>query len=282
MWFQWEQIVQRDFPGATSVAGAIVVSPLNFLHHVAANVMDAPSHFVEFIVPDFPLEYPSRLLATIMLLSFTAAVVVAILRRPWEFMRVCRAAIQRDSLKRNMVPIVFVSFALAFSLAPPIVVFPRDHYMLVLIGFSYLLGAAVIWRFGSKNYTTWALVLPQTWMFLVFSGLAVLGVANQLADPAPLVSTVRAIDAEGETLNFIGVPSELGIYTKHLHPVAVEAELGETFTEYLDRNRIEAVLVTDQLRFGPWGQLDGIDEFLQNPAEQGFKPATTDSSVYVR
>jgi hypothetical protein len=281
-WFQWGQIVQRDFPGATSVAGAIVASPLNFLHHVAANTMDAPSLFVEFVAPDFPLEDPARLLATIMLLAFTAAVVVAILRRPREVARVCSAAIQRDSLRRNRVTIIFVSFALVFSLAPPVVIFPRDHYMLVLIGFSFLLGAAVIWRFGSLNFMTWALVLPQTLMFLAFSGLTVLGVANRSTDPATLVSTVRAIDAEGETLNFMGVPSELGIFTKQLNPVVVEPELRETFAEYLERNHIRAVLVTDQLRFGPWGQLDGIGEFLQNPAGQGFTPAAKGSPVYVR
>ena len=279
-WFQWQQVLQRDFPGASSVQEAVLTSPANVARHVASNLADTPRRFVEFALPDFPLANPARLLATVMLIAFIAAVIVALALGSRALVAGLRRGVSRESLRRHSVAITFVALVGAFSLAPLLVIFPRDHYMLILIGFALWLGALIIWRLGGAGFQIWALQVPQTAMFVLFAVLTILAVGNRMSQPPVLLASVAAVKAEGESLNFLAEGPDLTIYSDKLNPVRAEPLPDENFIDYLRRNDITAVLVMPELRFGPLANLPGLEDFMKDPTRAGFRPIVPDSLLF--
>jgi len=280
-WYQWDQVMQRDFPGATGVTQAFTTSPGLFFKHIFGNIAETPADFIAFLLPDFPFEHPARLLATIMLLALAAAVVYILLARPRDSARAVRRITSFTYLRAHVVPLAFLALNLVFLFAAVIVIYPREHYLLGLVGLAFLLVGALIAKLGSPPARYWTVVLPQTVLFTMFALLTVLAISGRVSNPPAFASTVRSLTLQDGIRNYLAIPSELANYTDRLVPVNPQPLPTETFQDFLARNNIGAVLATDRLRIGPWSQLKGLDEFIKDPQSAGFKPVVPNSLVFI-
>ncbi len=281
-WFQWQQVMQRDFPGAESITGALAASPGPFLHHVLLNIVEAPGMLIDFLLPDLPLQHPARLLATVMLLALAAAVAYAVLARPRETARRLLDLGTRDRLRQRAAPLCFLALLLLFSLAPIAVIYPRDHYLLIAAGFAFLGGGIIVARLSPPRARLWTVVAPQTALFALFAGLTLMASAVRISDPPILAQTVRALDSIGQARSLLAVPSDLAAFTPLLVPTPAGPVPGEDFAAFLDDNHVDAVLVTDRLRAGAWSTLPGFEEFLREPESAGFHALIPGSPLFVR
>jgi hypothetical protein len=161
------------------------------------------------------------------------------------------------------------------------VIYPREHYLLGLVGLAFLLVGALIAKLGSPPARYWTVVLPQTVLFTMFALLTVLAISGRVSNPPAFASTVRSLTLQDGIRNYLAIPSELANYTDRLVPVNPQPLPTETFQDFLARNNIGAVLATDRLRIGPWSQLKGLDEFIKDPQSAGFKPVVPNSLVFI-
>lgn len=281
-WFQWEQVIDRDFPGAESITGALTAAPGLFGRHALLNVVETPRMLLDFLLPDLPLQHPARLLATVMLVALAVAVAYAVLARPRQTARRTRALGTRTRLGQHAAPLCFLAIVLLFSLAPIAAIYPREHYLLVLAGFAFLVGGILVAKLSTPPSRLWTVVAPQTALFALFTGLTLMAITVRVSDPPILAQTVRALDSTGQSRTLLAVPSELAAFTPLLVPTTIDPLTGETFTAFLDRGRIDAVLVTDRLRVGGWSGLPGFEESLREPASVGFRALIPGSLLYVR
>ncbi len=282
-WLDAAEIVGRSFPGVESVGQALLSNPSVFIAHLFSNIADFPTSLFHQVMGG-PAITP--LMVVILLVSM----LVSIGMQPRVAFYRLRGKVRRYwSGRKRIENIVFVIIGILFLAAvmiPILVIFPRDHYLIVPAGLLILTVLVIQSQFGSPKITAVSPFAISFLLFVLLTGQVIQQTIGRMAYPASTARTMSLMrDADTDwkvfssgwglnQLNTFVDRAEI-IYPEELAP-------GQDLEEFLTQAGVNAVWMTgDLVSFDP-SQLPGLDVFLRNPENFGFKPIHPYSSFYVR
>ena len=282
-WLDAAEIVGRSFPGVESVGQALLNNPSVFVSHLFSNIAGFPTYLFHQV-----LGGPT--ITSLMVFVLLVSMLVSVGMQPRLAFSRLRGKVRRywGGLKKieNIVFVIVGILFLAAVMIPILVIYPRDHYLIVPAGLLILAVLVIQSQFGSTKITA---VLPFAISFLLFvllTGLVIQHTIGRMSYPAHTaraMSLMRDADTDWKVFS-----SGYGLY--QLNTFVDRAEIiypeelapGQDLQEFFAQAGINAVWMTgDLVNFDP-SQLPGLDVFLQNPEKFGFTPIHPYSSFYVR
>jgi hypothetical protein len=276
-WLQAGTITARAFPGASSLGEAAMANPGALLGHIVANIQSAPRVLSRTVL------LGSGLLPLAALGALVAGALLAVVADP---RRSCARAREVGPVlvgRRYRLPLVVLALLTVALMIPPLVVYPREHYLLVPAGAFVVALAAVQRHLGTQRFTA---LIPLALVVVIYATFGVQGVrqvVKRVAYPAPFAATaVRMIDA-GTPWRLLAYEPGIDVYVPNVTLVADEPlQPGETFLEYLVRNEIDAVFANGSDAFAPWGSAEGLSDFMGDPSRYGFERPFTGSRLWLK
>ncbi len=282
-WLDWVAIVDRSFPGATSVRETLFVDPLAVLSHVVANLTDAPMALFRDALGVSSESLSGSSVGVLMLMSLLAGLALSLGVSPRS--TVARLRVVTQTLKSHRyLPAWVVLGTLIISIALPVaIVYPRAHYLVIPAGLLVIGIVAVQQWIGSSRFTLAVPVAITVALFSLFALQDVRLAIARAAFPAPLAVTATRLDEADADWRLLAVDRGLATFVPGLTEVEGDTPRpGEDFPAYLDRNRINAVLINDRFMNAVWSRTPGFALFTADPTAAGFAPVSPGSSVWVR
>ena len=278
-WIDSANIAARYFGDASSVLGALMVNPGAVLVHFLKNIVTGPIYFIGSVLPiwwrepgatrtDFVLVF--IFLAVFLVLSLIALVSVRH-SRP-------------EGMARKLVSsgrFWLTSVVVLVALIPVVLIYPRIHYFGVTIGAALVGLAVIVDRYGKSPRDSVVLFTTAAGVLLVVCVTGVVGAAESLVSPPPLLTSVQALRLADP--NPVLLTGDLGLqaYILGLSEVSADEATADNFGALITENKITTVLLNDRLRSSSLSTLPGFQEFLQDPSKFGFRPVAVGSEILV-
>ncbi len=263
-WLDWKRIIQENFGQAEGLGQVIIADPVLFLKHITTNVVEIPSTLIHLLLgPGNIMEWKRLVRPETLCLVLMVAYVVY--RWRGSLLRI------KTNMANQIDLMLLAMVYLTPSLIASMVVFPREHYLffpgLLLLLLSVVLFATESDRLDQK-------LSP---MLLLCCGLAlVFAPTCQSLWPEksalPNVKTIRLIrsfpiEQEVHLLSQNRFTLHLGTNYHHVHI----AEKEGTFFDFLQRRKVNMVVITDRLINHPAFREDPEwIRFHDNPDASGF------------
>ena len=282
-WTDWGQVVERSFPGASSVLDAVVVNPLAVIGHVFFNAAWAPLALGRSLVGYPGVDGPTVLFSWIAIgvVSLFLAIGLVTKRRSFRKLSTSITNAVTTRLSRPWWWIALVVFGL--SLVSVLVVFPRTHYMILWAG-AYLIALGIIFhRLPAK--LLWRRVSGIA-VGATFFAFAVYSASLFFEEPPvrerPAAAALIEIRALDKDMVVLGRTREMQVYTESTWETATDTPAGdETLQSFLDRVEATIVFAEDPGASAPWTLLPEWDLFQATPEVYGFS-GSIDAGFYWR
>ena len=272
-WLDASAIASRYFGNATSVIEAARNEPLAFLGHLYANLRSSPHEFLYNV-----LSWPSPQAIAFIVIS-GLGISLSLLLAPRTTLLKLRSLGGKVLQPKYRVS-TLMTFLLLVALAEPIVIiYPRDHYLLLPLTVILPLILAIQFRVGLRRMASLtpallSLILLVT-LLLHTAGLAI----EKSSQPTSLASAVESLKQDDRQWRMLGIDWGLEVFVPGLVQVSDDApENGETFREFIKRQRINLMLVNDRFSNATWSKAIGFDASEKGLRELGFKPLAADRS----
>jgi len=283
-WLDSAEIVGRSFPGVDSVGQAFLTNPSVFISHVFSNVADFP---VSLFHQVFGGPLISSLMVVVLLLSMLTSVALQP-RAAFSKLRVSFGLFGRNRNKIENIVLVFLGLLFISALAIPIlVIFPRDHYLIVPAGLVILVIVVIQSQFGSTKLT---LALPFVVTFLLFALLSaqvLQQTIGRMTYPAPIAKTLSLMENTSTDWRILsldwGLNTGSSTFVNRSEVVSPnEFTTGAEFEKSLAEFGINAVWITSDFNNLNAEQFPGLEQFIIKPEAFGFRPIHPESNMYVR
>jgi hypothetical protein len=184
--------------------------------------------------------------------------------------------------------LIFVGLLFLAALAIPIlVIFPRDHYLIVPAGLLILVIVVIQDQFGSPKLT---LALPFALTFLLFvllSAQVLQQTIGRMTYPAPIAKTLSLMENTSTDWRILsldwGLNTGSSTFVNRSEVVSPnEFAPGQEFEKSLTESGINAVWITSDLNNLNAEKFPGLEQFLLEPEAFGFRQIHPESSMYVR
>lgn len=277
-WVDHSSITARTFGQADGITSAMRADPAAFVGHVASNLGDTIENTLNSVIG------AAEPLVGRLWLVLGLGLVTSLAVAPRDSVSRLRARVCALVSPRYRVPLI-VSMSVALSAAVPVVLFfPRSHY---LLGFTAALAVgAVVAQYwvGSRRLISLVPLAPAVLVFSIYAMGVIETYAQRAQQPPPRTASIQTMNAVAVDWRLLG--SEWGsigmeVYVPRLTSVNAPADEGESFLEYLQRNRVNAVLVGEQLRERDVVTLPGFDAFASNPSAFGYSQIAPESGLWV-
>jgi hypothetical protein len=283
-WMDWSTIVNRNFPDANGMFEALVSNPQRFLNHVGSNVTDLPGALTNFVTRSWLSGWPENLPpGALMFASLLIGIIISLCKSSNSVLKKLRSWRQLLFCQRKKPLCLFVFLALGFAMMPPIVIFPREHYLLV--GFSFAILALVLLQRAIAT-TRLELLVPCVVVCILwglFSFRTCEELVSRLSAPTSLAANAKQLNEIGGDWQLLGVDWGLEVYVDKLTQVSdSKVNPSEPFATYLLHNHINLILFNERFMNGPWSRTKGFIEFVENPGDFGFRQLSPRSLLWIR
>lgn len=282
-WLDAAEIMGRSFPGAESVGQALLTNPSVFVSHIFSNVAEFPTSLFHQVLGGTTI---TSLMVVVLLISMLISVGMqprlAFSRLRGKFLRYWGELSKIEN-------IIFMGIGILFLVAvmiPILVIYPRDHYLIVPAGLLILFVLVIQSQFGSPKITV---ILPFAMSFLLFvllTGQVIQQTVGRMAYPASTarsMSLMRDADTDWKIFSSGWGLNQLNTFVDRAEIIYPEdSKPGQDLEEFFARAGINAVWMTGDLVNFDSSQLPGLEMFLQNPEDFGFTPIHPNSGFYVR
>lgn len=247
-WDNWQQIVTADFPGATSMADALMMHPHLVLGFFAENLFDAPANLWQRFTPPYHQAWP---------LYWTLALALPV--TAWR----CRAAGWR--LRLGKTAVADVTLAAVLFLPPAlsmVLVYPRDHYLLLGVATGLFVVASLV-----RGVPTGSSALA-----IAISAAFALSVRPLPVVAQPTVSTIEKIRSAAPVTRMVEMD---GGWCTYMVPVCESYFPYEwrasNFGSFIRDAQIDAVMVSPRLKALVVVKMDpSFEEFIDTAEQQGW------------
>jgi len=290
-WTNWEAIMNKTFKTTSSISEAFRNNSVAFLRHLNMNRKNLFSNLLLHLRPTgVSTEYSKKMYKAFARLFVVLALIVLVL----HFGRMVKS--KRfdfsDTINRFILLIIFFMPPVFFS---AILIYPRLHYVIMLIGLLFILTILLInpllpsIRFRQKKYHIIAEIIII--ILIVYSvPFKVSGEpgfklkhAKYIQEKEPtnvqIINTLSKIKWNENTVLLSmrpGLPVFLNPEVKHIFG----GEKTLAFDEYMHKNKITAILVTEDLLTNVrFKDDDAFLKFIANP--RGFKKTKINDDVYL-
>ncbi|MBF0372491.1 MAG: hypothetical protein HQL39_03640 [Alphaproteobacteria bacterium] len=262
---EWKTFTDAAFPGATSLAGAMLANPGAFATFLLANLVGTGEAFANFFFHHFVGQswgsgLPRRMAATVLFGVAAAAVLgcrLAALRHGWS---------ERNRDLATGAILLLFAFPVVLSC---VLIYPREHYLVTLLFVALVLMGLLT---GAAGRATG----PVFWLGPVVALAAVVLTPVRPPEPQPTLAVIQALRQAKPVA--IGAMAELdGRWCAYLDPpcrfVGLDRWSGTPpLPELMTAEKADALMISPRLlsipRFAgdPW--LAGV---LADPTAAGFR-----------
>jgi hypothetical protein len=283
-WLDSAEIVGRSFPGVDSVGQAVLTNPSVFISHVFSNVADFP-------VSLFHQVFGGPLISSLMVIVLFLSMLASVALRPRIALSKLRFSFGLFWGNRKIIKnilLIFVGLLFFAALAIPIlVIFPRDHYLIVPAGLLILVIVVIQDQFGSPKLT---LALPFALTFLLFvllSAQVLQQTIGRMTYPAPIAKTLSLMENTSTDWRILsldwGLNTGASTFVDSAEVVGPnQFAPGQEFEKSLIESGINAVWITSDFNNLNAEQFPGLEQFLIEPQVFGFRPIHPESNMYVK
>jgi hypothetical protein len=260
-WWNYQKIAEQFFPGATSVADAARIAPGTFAQFMLANGAGLATQLRRDIGRAV---WPRPLGGNIARVAGWALVVVGVILLVRSTARGATggALPEPDAGYRDRLMIIAGALVLALPpLISAIVIFPRRHYVVMILYLLLVCGAAMIRRMPRPDP-------PSMAVAAIAAGLVVLTPVLPKADAQELraIHALRAVP--GIKVLFEGDLGWCVYYRPRCTPVYPE----ESMEAMLAKHNVDAVLVSPSLLAAEWNANDPfVKQLMADPGRFGFE-----------
>ncbi len=283
-WLDSAEIGGRSFPGVDSVGQALLSDPSVFISHLFSNLAEFPTSLFHQV-----LGGPA--ISSMMVVVLLVSMLVSIALQPRIAFSKLRVIFKlfwggRKRIESIIFVIVVILYIAAVTI-PILVIFPRDHYLIVPAGLLILIIVVIQSQFGSLKLT---LVLPFAITFLLFTlltGQVIQQTIGRMTYPAPVAKTLSLMKNANNDWRILSLDLGLNFSLKTFVDRAEivspnEFAPGEEFERSLAETGINAVWITSDLNNLDASKFPRFDLFLVKPENFGFRPIHPESNMYVR
>jgi len=282
-WTDWGQIVERYFPGASSVSEAVLSNPLAFVSHVASNAAWAPLALGRSLVGFPGIDGPTVFFSWLAIGALLGAGVVGLWRNRKNIPEVIARFGPAISVRWWRPGWQVAALVFGLSLASVLVIFPRTHYMILWAG-AVLLGAGLLVERGVLPATVWHTAFGLlTAIFVSFSVFVSMGVTQEPAlRDRPTASALIEIRDSGSDALVLGRTRGLEVFVDSTWMVSSdEPAPGENLENFLSRADIEIVFAEEAGVSSPWTLLEEWPVFQDTPGKWGFE-GSREAGIFYR
>ena len=276
-WLQSGEVTSRFFPEADGFFTALLINPQEMARHAISNALDAPRVFLSQVFPG------SSLLAWISFLSIVITLLVRISVNLRQARGRLASALRVLGAMQFQIPALFGGVLIVFLAVPVLIIFPRVHYQLVFAGALAIL-LMLVFKILNPGWEHLAIPLVVSALCLtIFLAQGLRQAIVRVAYPAPFAASVAKMIDSGAEFRILSLESGLDTYVPLAEVVSSQPTLkGESFVQYLDRMRINAIFANGTDALAPWSQAPGLDEFLADPGSFGYEPVMPGSRLLLR
>lgn len=279
-WLDAGAIVSRSFPDAHSVLDAFRASPGNFAQHVIANFLDVPKASIQAFIQLPPTSWSILvLLGFLSLLIGTLAAIYLVAKEKSENTH----ALQRSCwLRLNWRAFVVLGILVATIAVQNLVIYPRPHYLIAPILLLLVLACLILDRLNKGSRVEQGMSLAFAIILLAAGGLVTIRALEISSGSAPLASVARVLSQLTPPVRLLAVDWGLSTYVQELEQISVGPKPGESFESFLNRERIDAVMINERFKGAIWSQASGFQQFVNDPAATGFSQVHEGSDFWIR
>jgi hypothetical protein len=153
-WTNWDSILSKSFGDVSSITGALIANPVLFARHITSNIALLPVQFCKLFIPWLLMVVKSNIIilrdlpktSTLVGSGFFLFIVIA------SCLNGCRGKDVLYLVKRIYYSIAaqakVMAYLLFFVASIPILtsiaIYPRNHYLVMLLPFAILVGAIIM------------------------------------------------------------------------------------------------------------------------------------------
>jgi hypothetical protein len=256
-WTNWQQLFSSVFPGATTIADAFRTQPAEFVNFVASNIMTTSKDIaLEYFWPrvlDFGLP---RIMFVFALVLFAIQIIVQCRRN---------LVVQRTATKKLEWPVIL---AIGLFLAPVMVactlIYPLDHYVVMVVFLLLALVAVAVGRIGNVD----RLAVVAVASLAVFINAPVIPVNAQ-----PVVAIVRKLQAAPKVHNMLEIDGGWCIYLMPRCKTIFAQWLpqGKKLQTFIDEMKIDGIFLSPRLvQYSPVAADPYFVSLLKGPVWYGW------------
>jgi hypothetical protein len=266
-WTNWQDIVNRNFGPVQSVSEAFVSDPALFIRHLAVNSLKIFRPFPAIFFYHTNIILPPTKIFGLVEAFFVFALGVFFMIKSWP--KNIKAAVANN--KRFLL----MACAYAFTgFVSAIVIYPRDHYVLLPV-MLMVLSIAVV--FTTQPPPTPAFVWPKQLAIILFCGVFVLlalpryvDTASPLRENLATIQAIKALQIE-ERVTMLEAQGGFNIYAGDNFRRMREFEKNAPFDRFLAEQNIGVIVLSDLVKDDPRFKHDSEwQSFLVDYYERGF------------
>ena len=281
-WQISEDVVGRDFPGATSIASAAIANPTAITVHIARNGLILPlsagGHFMGLGGDSRQQNQVGIIAASVWMVGFTLTLINAAKNRSDTLHRL-RNFFYGPSAR---VPLLVATVLLGSVLLSTLIIYPRPHYLGVLIATALLMTGVAIDRFGRNS---WTKLFPERAVLIVGMGILLFNISFLVTENTmnkSNLTALRLMNSSQTEWRLLTPERPISIYLNEAdHILDVDEEYG-SFAELIDALDVNVVFDGVLFRRASWSTLEDFERFLDSPQDFGFTPITPGNSFLVR
>ena len=278
VWANADAVARTTFPTSGSVLQAMSENPGAVTEHVANNILWVPVTLAGHVL-GLGGEAILRPISMAVALLFIGGLVLAGYRNRRHLRSIAESGVHTRLPAIVLAALLIVAFAI-----PALVIYPRPHYLLLPTMIGLLLAAIFLESLPDKGLQVLIPGATTAIGLLLLTLVSTQSVVARAANTPAWEASIRALQELPEGVRIVSVDERVCIYVENCValPTPDASETAMTFNQYLDANRVNAVLAVPILADSAWGELRGVDEFLSNPHRFGFSAPVPDGPITIR
>jgi hypothetical protein len=262
----WESILARELPGVTSEVQAVLKHPGLMLDFFVFNFLSA---FYLFGGALYTLVKNNYIFISIV------SVLIGCICYQKLFLRQATVAITARSQAPWWQDTILWLFLAAPCLVSIILIYAREHYLVILTALIALGGGLIVRRQGRVGSPFFAVVIAAAFMFLVSPAAQV---------SRPNMNVVSVLQVQGNLGRLLELDGGWCFYVpeKCVSRFMVDIPKGMNFVSYLHEDNIDSIIVSKTLT--TYAEVNGQVEFLallDAPLQHGWKKTILTSDAYL-
>ena len=275
-------VIGRDFPGASSVLQAATTNTPAFLAHMGKNFTTLPvsagGHFMG-LGGDSTAQNAVGIASALLWVS---ALIVAAFQSPSHTRNLVRRTQNMLTTRSSTSAVILSIILIGATFISTLIIYPRPHYLVFAVATSVVVFGLVIDQLASRRLRRWlptGAILVVSAAGFIFSALVVI---QGDTEKKIYRDSLRTMNGSSSTWVLLTPERPIEIYLTDGKQILNPDMNVTTFAELLKASGVNAVFDGILFRQAEYADLDGFDDFIEDPRSFGFLPIIPGSPFLVK
>lgn len=150
-WVDWREIISRNFGSPHSILEAFVNNPSAFLIHITHNLLEFARFIPKLFFPANANEISGKVIALLGIGLLVGLLVACLSNTRYKRLLLMLIYLVRKNLQEYKRVLIFVAFFLLPTFVSILIIYPRDHYLLVFSVLIVMIPAILLTNHDSKQ-----------------------------------------------------------------------------------------------------------------------------------